>query len=176
MFFLFFFFPFSTSRSLHCTESNNHLSGSPLCTEPYFHRGENLVVHSNALILKNLVQSMWTSYFCLLFFFQTKKKGVKTANLAGFSILKSSRQDELKLIGGKMKHFKVHLWSSENWNKHRDLFNYLWLWDLFCGNHSTQSTCSLCPDPIRPHKAKPSVWIGTTVGESTKLKLGLHKR
>lgn len=57
-----------------------------------------------------------------------------------------------------MKHFKVHLWSSENWNKHRNLFNYLWLWDLFCGNHSTQSTCSycsLCPDPIRHHRLSP---------------------
>lgn len=60
------------------------------------------------------------------------------------SSLKSSRQDELKLIGGKMKHFKVGLWSSQNWNKHRqDLFNYLCLWDLFCESGNIQPTYQL---------------------------------
>lgn len=85
------------------------------------------------------------------------------------SILKSSRQDELKLIGGKMKHFKVCLLSSQNWNKHReDLFNYPCLWDLFCGNRNTQSTCSspcLCLWSHQTSQAKPSGWITNTTGD-----------
>lgn len=43
------------------------------------------------------------------------------------SIPESSRKDVLKLIGDKMKHVKMCLLSSQNWNMHReDLLSDLW--------------------------------------------------